>query len=119
MRFQTGDPLQLPPLPPYESALLAALAFFRNQPRTTQALNCLTMYLRQSEARVLGEIRFYAKLVNLEPDQLLALIAQDPEQAAALLQAQLNRQPSDASPSLDFAASSVLPAPSDDLTPPE
>lgn len=93
MRFQTGDPLQLPPLPPYESALLAALAFFRKQPRTTQALNCLTMYLRQSEARVLGEIRFYAKQANLEPDQLLALIAQDPEQAEALLQTQLNLSP--------------------------
>ncbi len=89
MRFETGEPLNLPPLPPYESSLLASLAFFRQQPRETQALNCLAMYLRQSEARVLGEIRFYARLVNLEPEALLRLIEQEPEQAAAMLQSQM------------------------------
>lgn len=85
MRFETGDPLQLPPLPLYENALLSSLAFFRKQERTTQALNCLAMYLRQSEARVLGELRFYAKQVNMEPDELLMLIHQHPEQAELLL----------------------------------
>jgi DNA-binding GntR family transcriptional regulator len=110
MRFQTGEPLQLPPLPPYETALLASLAFFRKQPRHTQALNCLTMYLRQSEARVLGEIRFYARQVNLEPEQLLALIAQDPERAEALLQAHLDSAPSDRLP---------IAEPTGDLTAPD
>jgi len=89
MRFETGEPLHLPPLPPYESSLLASLAFFRKQPRETQALNCLAMYLRQSEARVLGEIRFYARLLNLEPETLLMLIDQEPERAESLLQQHL------------------------------
>ena len=93
MRFETGEPLNLPPLPPYESSLLAALAFFRKQPRETQALNCLGMYLRQSEARVLGEIRFYASLLNLEPEALLTLICHEPEQASALLQQHLSQPP--------------------------
>ena len=83
MRFEAGEPLHLPPLPPYEAALLASLAFFRKQPRETQALNCLAMYLRQSEPRVLSEIRFYASLLNLEPEALLTLIYQEPERAAA------------------------------------
>lgn len=91
MRFETGDPLHLPPLPLYENALLSSLAFFRKQERTTQALNCLAMYLRQSEARVLGEIRFYANLLNMEPDELLMLIHQHPEQADALLQNHLKQ----------------------------
>jgi hypothetical protein len=92
MRFETGEPLQLPALPPYESALLSSLAFFRKQNPTTQALNCLAMYLRQSETRILSEIRFYAKLANLDPDELLLLIHQNPEQAEALLQAHLRDQ---------------------------
>lgn len=88
MRFETGDSLPLPPLPPYESTLLSSLAFFRKQERTTQALNCLTMYLRQSEARVLGEVRFYAKRLNMEPEDLLLLIHQDPDRAEALINEQ-------------------------------
>ncbi|MBW4464985.1 MAG: hypothetical protein KME07_06035 [Pegethrix bostrychoides GSE-TBD4-15B] len=90
MRFETGEPIQLPPLPPYESSLLASLAFFRKQPRETQALNCLAMYLRQSEARVLGEIRFYARLLDLEPEVLLRLIEQEPERVEALLKQHLS-----------------------------
>jgi hypothetical protein len=85
MRFKTGDPLTLPPLPPYENALLSSLAFFRGQTRTTQALNCLAMYLRQSETRVMGEVRFYARQLGMEPDDLLMLIDRDPQQAEALL----------------------------------
>lgn len=91
MRFETGDPLHLPPLPPYENALLSSLAFFRKQERTTQALNCLAMYLRQSEARVLAEIRFYAKLLNMNPEELLMLIHQNPQQAEALLKDHLTQ----------------------------
>ncbi|XPM54453.2 MAG: hypothetical protein EDM05_042065 [Leptolyngbya sp. IPPAS B-1204] len=72
------------------SALIPGL--FRQQERTTQALNCLAMYLRQSEARVLGEIRFYAKLVNLESDELLMLIHQHPDQAEALLKNHLKQR---------------------------
>jgi hypothetical protein len=86
MRFESGQPLHLPPLPPYEAALLSSLAFFRKQERPTQALNCLAMYLRQSEARVMGEIRFYAQQLKMEPEALLMLIHRDPEQAEALLQ---------------------------------
>lgn len=93
MRFETGHPLGLPPLPPYESALLSSLAFFRQQERTTQALNCLTMYLRQSEARVMGEVRYYARLLQMEPEALLQLIDQNPQQAAQLIQSHLNASP--------------------------
>lgn len=91
MRFETGDPIHLPPLPPYESALLSSLAFFRKQERTTQALNCLAMYLRQSESRVMAEIRFYAKQLQMEPETLLMLIHHDPEQVEALLQDHLQQ----------------------------
>lgn len=91
MRFEMGHPLHLPPLPPYENALLSSLAFFRKQERTTQALNCLAMYLRQSEARVMGEIRFYAEQLNIEPEALLMLIHRDPEQVEVLLKDHLQQ----------------------------
>jgi hypothetical protein len=86
MRFQIGNPLHLSAPPAYEDALLSALAFFRQQPRETQALNCLAMYLRQSEARVMGELKFYAGLAGLAPQDLLMLIHTQPAQAEALLQ---------------------------------
>lgn len=85
MRFPTGDPLALPPLPLYENTLLSSLAFFRGQPRTTQALNCLAMYLRQSESRVMGEVRFYAEQLDMKPEELLMLIHRNPQQVEALL----------------------------------
>lgn len=79
-------PLHLPPLAPYEDMLLHALAFFRtNRAVTTQAHHCLSMYLRQGEARVMGEVGFYARLVGLEPFELLRLIYTEPERAIALL----------------------------------
>ncbi len=91
MRFESGQPLHLPPLPPYEATLLSSLAFFRKQERTTQALNCLAMYLRQSEARVMAEIRFYAQQLNIEPEALLTLIHHNPEQVEALLKDHLQQ----------------------------
>ncbi|MBF2074777.1 MAG: hypothetical protein IGS50_13585 [Synechococcales cyanobacterium C42_A2020_086] len=91
MRFQQGDPLELPPLPPYEAALLSSLAFFRKQERKIQALNCLTMYLRQSEARVLGELKFYARTLNMDPQDLLRLIHHDPVRAETLLREQMEQ----------------------------
>lgn len=79
-------PLNLPPLAPYEEMLLHALAFFRtNRSVETQAHHCLSMYLRQGEARVMGEVGFYARLVGLEPFELLQLIYTEPERAIALL----------------------------------
>jgi hypothetical protein len=89
MRFNIGESLPLSALPVYEDALLSSLAFFRSQPREAQALNCLAMYLRQSEARVMGEVKFYARLLGMEPDHLLMLIHTDPAQAEALLGDQL------------------------------
>lgn len=92
MRFNLGEPLPLSALPVYEDVLLSSLAFFRSQPRETQALNCLAMYLRQSEARVMGEIKFYAQMIEMEPDELLLLIHTHPEQAEDLLRNQLQNR---------------------------
>jgi hypothetical protein len=58
------------------------------------------MYLRQSESRVLGEIRFYARLVDLEPEALLRLIDQDPERAEELLQQHLPQTPQISTPQI-------------------
>lgn len=80
-------PLHLPPLAPYEDRLLRALAFFRTHRQVeTQAHHCLSMYLRQSEARVMGEVKFYAELIGLSTSELLTLIAEDPETALAALE---------------------------------
>lgn len=80
------EPLQLPALAPYEDMLLHALAFFRtNRSTETQAHHCLSMYLRQGEARVMGEVGFYARLLGMEPFELLQLIYQNPEMAIARL----------------------------------
>jgi len=85
MRFNFGLPLHLSALSTYEDTLLSSLAFFRQQPRETQALNCLAMYLRQSEARVLGEVKFYAQMLDLESEELLLLIHTNPKQIEARL----------------------------------
>lgn len=95
MRFQIGNPLHLSPPSAYEDALLSALAFFRKQPRETQALNCLSMYLRQSETRVMSELKYYAAQAGLDPQALLMLIHTNPIEAEALLaQALCDRNPS-------------------------
>lgn len=80
------EPLNLPALAPYEDRLLHALAFFRTNRRvTTQAHHCLSMYLRQGEARIMGEVSFYAKLIGIEANELLNLIYTNPAQAQSLL----------------------------------
>lgn len=74
-------PLNLNQLAPYEDRLLHALAFFRtNRSIETQAHHCLSMYLRQGEARVMGEVSFYANLLGMEPKELLELIYWNPEE---------------------------------------
>lgn len=79
--------LNLNQLPLYEWRLLQALAFFRyNRDVNTQALHCLCMYLRQSEGRVMSEVSFYAKRLNMTADELLDLIDCQPAKASELLQ---------------------------------
>jgi hypothetical protein len=56
-----------------------------------QAKHCLSMYLRQSESRIMGEISFYARACGIEPFQLLELIYQNPERADAMIRQHLNR----------------------------
>ncbi|NJN72907.1 MAG: hypothetical protein HC799_08930 [Limnothrix sp. RL_2_0] len=86
MTHSRPQPLQLKQLAPYEDMLLHALAFFRtNRSVETQAHHCLSMYLRQGEARVMGEVGFYARLIGMEPSELLRLIYTEPEQAIARL----------------------------------
>lgn len=91
MTRRTPQPLHLNGLAPYEDRLLNALAFFRTKrDPATQARHCLSMYLRQSEARVLSEVAFYARGVGLEPLQFLELIYQQPERAEALIREQFD-----------------------------
>lgn len=72
------DPLKLPPLAPYEDRLLSALAFFRfKRDRAAQARHCLSMYLRQGEARIMQEVSFYARHLNMTPEELLEFIYTD------------------------------------------
>jgi hypothetical protein len=80
-----GKRIQVNPLPPYEGQLLATLAFFLRRKPATQALNCLSMYLRQGEARIRGQAQFYARQVGMEVDDLMRLIYQDPQKAQELL----------------------------------
>ena len=78
--------LNLDPLAPYEDHLLAALAFFRTKRQlSTQARHCLSMYLRQSEARIMGEVGFYAAMANMSDREFLDLIYEDPSQAEELI----------------------------------
>ena len=80
------DSLNLEPLAPYEDRLLAALAFFRTKRQlSTQARHCLSMYLRQSEARIMGEVGFYAGMVDMTDREFLELIYEDPAQAEELI----------------------------------
>ena len=80
------EPLALKQLAPYEDRLLHALAFFRtNRSVETQGHHCLSMYLRQGEARIMGEVGFYSQLLGIEPRELLELIYTKPEEAIARL----------------------------------
>ncbi|MDB9518787.1 hypothetical protein PN466_17710 [Roseofilum reptotaenium CS-1145] len=87
MTQRTPQNLNIRPLAPYEDRLLNALAFFRTQRQPeNQAHHCLSMYLRQSEARIMGEVGFYARLVGMEPWEFLELLYQDGDRAEALIQ---------------------------------
>ncbi|MDB9493144.1 hypothetical protein PN441_04300 [Spirulina major CS-329] len=81
------EPLHLDPLAPYEDRLLAALAFFRFQRNgASQARHCLSMYLRQGEGRIMQEVRFYARQLGMEAEELIELIYHDSDRASQLLQ---------------------------------
>lgn len=76
------QPLQLEPLAPYEDRLLAALAFFRFQRAIeSQARHCLSMYLRQGETRIMQEVKFYSRHLDMTPEELLELIYSDGDRA--------------------------------------
>lgn len=78
--------LHLRPLAPYEDRLLACLSFFRTKrQRTVQAHHCLSMYLRQSEGRIFGEVGFYARRIGITTDELIELIYADPDKAQQLI----------------------------------
>ncbi|XGV88038.1 MAG: hypothetical protein ACAF42_03225 [Limnothrix sp. BL-A-16] len=78
--------IALRPLAPYEDRLLSALAFFRTQrSRNNQAHHCLSMYLRQSEGRIMAEVGFYARAIGQDPGALLELIYTNPDQAESLI----------------------------------
>lgn len=85
--------ISLESLPEYERKLLLALAFFLGRPASAQAIACLSMYLRQSEPRVMAQLRFYAHKAAQSTGQpvseydLLDQIAESPDAVAALLQA--------------------------------
>ena len=81
--------MQLGDLAPFEARLLHALAFFRTRRNIEQqALHCLSMYLRQSESRVMGEVRFYARQLGIEPEEMLEEIYTNPDAVADQLRAQ-------------------------------
>lgn len=89
---QDIQPIQVHLLPEYEKKLLMALSFFLGRPASTQALACLSMYLRQSEPRVMSQVRYYAHKISKQSGQqlteyeLLDLIFADPDQVSALLE---------------------------------
>lgn len=80
-----GKRLHLSPLPPYEGRLLATLAFLLRRKNSTQASNCLTMYLRQSEARITSHADYYAKKAGITTEELMDAIYTSPKYAQELL----------------------------------
>ena len=80
-------PLHLSPLAPYEDRLLSALAFFRTHRNpANQAHHCLSMYLRQSESRIMSEVGFYARMTGKDKFELLELIYNKPDEAQKLIE---------------------------------
>lgn len=79
------------PLPEYEGRLLTALAFFLGRDATSQAKACLCMYLRQSEPRIMAQLRYYAHKASrltgqpLSEYDLLDWIERSPQEVATLL----------------------------------
>ncbi|MFP5272609.1 hypothetical protein [Coleofasciculus sp.] len=79
--------LYLRPLAPYEDRLLNALAFFRTKRKpTTQAHHCLSMYLRQSEERIMSEVGFYAHSCGVPSMEFLELLYSDPDKAESMIE---------------------------------
>ncbi len=78
-------------LPDYESRLLTALAFFLGRDIDAQARACLCMYLRQSEPRIMAQVKYYAHCLSTEWGReiseydLLELIATNPEKVTQAL----------------------------------
>jgi len=78
-------------LPDYESRLLNALAFFLGRDTDAQARACLCMYLRQSEPRIMAQVKYYAHRLSVEwgrevsEYELLDLIATNPEKVTQAL----------------------------------
>lgn len=78
--------------PEYEMKLLTALSYFLGRKASTQALACLSMYLRQSEPRIMSQVRYYAHKVSKQTGktvseyELLDLIYETPEQVDKMLQ---------------------------------
>ena len=78
-------------LPDYESRLLNGLAFFLGRDTDAQARACLCMYLRQSEPRIMAQVKYYAHRLSTEwgrevsEYELLDLIATHPEQVTQAL----------------------------------
>jgi hypothetical protein len=73
------------PPPEYELKLLTALSYFLGRDIEAQALACLSMYLRQSEARIMSQVRYYAHKASLSEYDLLDLICENPTQVDELL----------------------------------
>ncbi|MBD1995080.1 hypothetical protein H6G00_00355 [Leptolyngbya sp. FACHB-541] len=71
--------------PEYEFKLLTALAFFLGRPVATQAAAVLGMYLRQSEPRIMAQVRFYGRKLGIDEYELLDLIFSDPDKVTELL----------------------------------
>jgi len=78
-------------LPDYESRLLNALAFFLGRDTDAQARACLCMYLRQSEPRIMAQVKYYAHRLSTEWGRevseydMLDLIATNPEKVIQAL----------------------------------
>jgi hypothetical protein len=79
--------LHLNPPPEYEMKLLKALAYFLGRKVEAQALACLSMYLRQSEPRIMSQVKYYAYKMGIHEYDLLDLIDTNPQQVDQLLQA--------------------------------
>lgn len=86
--------IDLSTLPEYESKLLLALAFFLGRDVTPQARACLSMYLRQSEPRIMAQVEYYAHQASkaagahIDKYEFLDLIFESPDRASTLTQTQ-------------------------------
>jgi hypothetical protein len=84
-------------LPDYEMRLLTALSYFLGRQASTQAIACLSMYLRQSEPRIMSQLRYYAHKAQMDEYDLLDLIYENPDEVDRLLKVTGKVHPSDES----------------------